>query len=226
MRARIAHYRRADPASREDFMIGCRILLRPFFLPRSEWISVPESWSMNIVTFKTYSTDNREGLDLWHRVEPHLRGEIGQVQAVVPPPGMQHPEQARYGSPTLIAPRLGQGTFRVLVTDMYNRRCAITGERTLPALEAAHIRPYAESGSHEPSNGLLLRRDIHSLFDSGYVTVTPDLRFEVSNRIREEFENGRHYYALQGKALTVPEKADLRPDRAALEWHNSTRFRG
>ena len=82
--------------------------------------------------------------------------------------------QARFGEPHLIRPRLGQGAFRVLVTDIYERRCAVTQERTLPALEAAHIRPYGDGGAHEAENGLLLRRDIHSLFDAGYVTVTPE----------------------------------------------------
>jgi putative restriction endonuclease len=113
----------------------------------------------------------------------------------------------------------------VLVTDLYHRRCAITGERTLPALEAAHIRPYAEGGRHEASNGLLLRRDIHSLFDDGYVTVTPDLRFEVSRRIREEFENGRHYYALQGQEIAAPSTLAHRPDPEALRWHNTELFK-
>ena len=94
-------------------------------------------------------------------------------------------EVARYGAPTLIRPRLGQATFRVVVTDAYDRRCSITRERTLPALEAAHIRPYADGGNHSPSNGLLLRRDIHALFDAGYVTVTPTLRFE------DEFDESR-----------------------------------
>ena len=98
--------------------------------------------------------------------------------------------------------------------------------RTLPALEAAHIRPYAEGGEHEASNGLLLRRDIHSLFDAGYVTVTPDLRFEVSARIREEFDNGRHYYALQGESVVVPGDSTRRPEREALVWHNEQCFRG
>ena len=94
----------------------------------------------------------------------------------------------RYGAPALVRPRLGQGAFRVLVTDTYHRRCAVTGERVLPALEAAHIRPYGEGGVDEVTNGLLLRRDIHGLFDRGYVTVTPAGLFEVSRRIREEFE--------------------------------------
>src|ERR1700731_3872940 len=109
-----------------------------------------------------------------------------------------------WGEPTLIRPRLGQGAFRIVVTDAYQRRCAVTGERTLPALEAAHIKPFAEGGSHEPTNGLLLRRDIHALFDCGYVTVTPDLRFNVSRRIKEEFENGRHYYQLHGQLISLP----------------------
>ena len=61
----------------------------------------------------------------------------------------------RFGEPRLIRPRLGQGAFRVLVTDIYERRCAVTRERTLPALEAAHIRPYSVGGAHEAPNGLL-----------------------------------------------------------------------
>jgi putative restriction endonuclease len=84
----------------------------------------------------------------------------------------------------VIRPRLGQGAFRVLVTDAYQRRCAVTGERTLPVLESAHIKPYARSGPHSNNNGLLLRSDLHKLFDLGYITVTGDMRIEVSKRIK------------------------------------------
>jgi putative restriction endonuclease len=132
----------------------------------------------------------------------------------------------RYGAPHLVRPRLGQGAFRVLVTDNYQRRCIITGERTLPALEAAHIRPYKEGGEHDTRNGLLFRRDIHKLFDDGYVTVTPGRRFEVSRRIKEEFENGRHYYALHGHEIASPLVPTQAPDSAALTWHNENRFLG
>ncbi len=96
----------------------------------------------------------------------------------------------------------------------------------MPALEAAHIKPYSEGGSHTPNNGLLLRRDIHSLFDAGYVTVTPDFRFEVSRRIREEYENGRHYYALHGSKIELPNDQGQRPDQSALRWHNEFTFKG
>ena len=112
----------------------------------------------------------------------------------------------------------------MLVTGLYERRCAVTRERTLPALEAAHIRPYNEGGEHAASNGILLRRDIHSLFDAGYVTVTPEHRFLVSRRIKEEFENGRDYYALDGRKIDVPARPERQPDAAALRWHNEERF--
>lgn len=63
----------------------------------------------------------------------------------------------RYGELFLTRARLGQGAFQVLVGEAYQRRCAITGESTLPVLEAAHIRSYADGGPHRISNGMLLR---------------------------------------------------------------------
>jgi putative restriction endonuclease len=217
MRERISKYRRTDPHDRTDFQIGCRILTQPFFLEETDWFPVPPSWSANIVAFKTYNTGEPEGLALWEAFNDHLNRQ--HVHGVAE-------EGPRYGEPQFIEPRLGQGAFRVLVTDAYGRRCAVTRERTLPALEAAHIRPYGDGGRHEARNGLLLRRDIHSLFDAGYVTVTPDLHFEVSRRIREEFENGRHYYGFHGQQILIPQATGHRPDPDALSWHNSCRFKG
>jgi putative restriction endonuclease len=217
MRARIARYRHADPNDRGDFTIGCRVLTQPFFWEEADWLPVPTSWSPNIVSFKTYNTGEADGLALWKAVGDRLSRRAPLALAE---------EAPRFGEPHLVRPRLGQGAFRVLVTDIYQRRCAITRERTLPALEAAHIRPYGDGGNHEAQNGLLLRRDIHSLFDAGYVTVTPELRFEVSGRIREEFENGRHYYALHGQQIRIPDEVGQRPDPAALAWHNEQCFRG
>lgn len=201
MRTRIAHYRHTRPGDRSDFTIGCRILTQPFFFDEADWIAVPASWSRNIVSFKTYNTVDAEGLALWDAVNDRL----GRANV----PGLNEGE--RYGEPQLISPRLGQGAFRVLVTDIYGRRCAVTQERTLPALEAAHIRPYGDGGAHVAQNGLLLRRDIHSLFDAGYVTITPDLKFEVSRRIREEFDNGKHYEALHGLKIDAPSDAGRIP---------------
>lgn len=133
---------------------------------------------------------------------------------------------AGFGAPATIRPRLGQRSFRVVVLDSYGRRCAITNEKTLPALEAAHIRDYRDVQEHAINNGILFRADIHKLFDSGYVTVTPDYHFEVSRRIKEEFENGRDYYALHGSAIRLPLDLADRPTTESLIWHNEQRYLG
>lgn len=228
MRNRISRYlRNVDPHEPSDFKIGCRILTQPFFLEESEYIEVPPTWSPNIVSLKKFSTGESDGRALWDEVNARLkfRQSTGLItdsaDIVADPAGRSH-----FGKPQLVKPRLGQGAFRVLVTDVYDRRCAVTRERTLPALDAAHIRPFSDGGLHEARNGLLLRRDIHGLFDSGYVTVTPDLHFEVSGQVREEFENGRDYYAMHGNRIVVPEKEANRPDAQVLSWHNEQVYRG
>lgn len=216
MRQQIAAYRKDSAGGAEDFQIGCRILTQPFFFDEAHWIEPPPSWRNNIVRYKGFSTDDLEGMQLWDAVMERLRHQ---------PFGSVTEQLDRYGEPQIIQPRVGQGTFRALVTQSYDGRCAVTRERTLPALEAAHILPYSLGGAHEASNGLLLRSDIHHLFDDGFVTVTPDLRVEVSQRIKDYYGNGRDYYALQGTPIHAPQDSSLRPDPQALGWHNENRFR-
>lgn len=67
---------------------------------------------------------------------------------------------------------------------------------------------------------------LSSRMQAGYVTVTPDLKFEVSRQIREEFDKGRHYYALHGQEIRPPQDVSKTPDPAASTWHNEHRFRG
>jgi putative restriction endonuclease len=99
-------------------------------------------------------------------------------------------------------------------------------EKALPALEAAHIRPFAETETHYVRHGLLLRSDVHRLFDSGYLTVTPDYKVEASTRMREDFNDGENYMKLHGKELWVPQDTRLKPDPEVLRWHNENAFRG
>ena len=214
MRRRIGRYR-AEDDPRSDPTIGCRILTSPFFWPQEMWLPVPTSWAKNIVVGRGYTTDEQEGAMLWDAVMERT--------SLAP----STPEDApRYGSPTLVRPRLGQGAFRVLVTDAYERRCAVSGEKTLPILDAAHIRSYGAGGEHQTSNGLLLRTDIHKLFDLGYVTVDEDRRFVVSGRLKADFDNGKHYYDLHGTPLRAPAIATASPATSSLEWHRTTRFLG
>ncbi len=208
-----------DPRAR-DPDIGCTVLTEPFFWPRELWIENPPGWARNIVRGRTYDTTTSEGSFLWQQMAERLSGASGTA-----PSNQVREPTARYGEPVLVKRRIGQGAFRVLVTDAYTRRCAITGESTLPVLEAAHIKPFARSGPNSISNGLLLRSDFHKLFDLGYVTVTPDLRVRVSPRIRDDWFNGKAYYRLDGNELAaLPEVARDRPSAEWLEWHNREIF--
>ena len=215
----IRGYMRPDNAHSPDPCIGCIILTEPFFWPEALWMPPPADWSRNIVRGKTYSTDTESGRRLYDAVLERLQQPAAGQLAL-------H-EVPRYGSPTLVQPRLGQGGFRYAVTERYERRCAMTGERSLPALEAAHIKPYKENGPHRVSNGLLLRADLHRLFDTGYITITSDLRVEVSKHLKEDFSNGRDYYAMHGRPLIVsPHQIQDKPAHEFVEWHNGKIFRG
>lgn len=217
MRTRVAKYRRQEEDHTTDYTIGCILLEQPFFLPQSEWIPVPSDWKSNIVQGRGYDLSIEPGFTLWNC-----------LQSAIPMSSMSTvcEKSARYGQPTLTLPRLGQGSFRILVTDAYDRRCAITNERTLPALDAAHIKPYSESGLHVVSNGILMRRDLHALFDKGYLTITTSMNIEVSRRIKEEFKNGRDYYRYHGSVIRLPSDSTNRPLPAFLEWHNVNIYRG
>jgi len=218
MRARIAHYRRvADPGVADDYPVGCILLESPFFLDRADWVPITD-WQKPIVRGKRYDSAT-DGRAVWERVEALIRSST-----VVTEPALL--DVPRYGEPTMVLPRLGQGSFRVIVTDSYRRRCAFTNSPVLHVLEAAHIRPYSLGGMHIPSNGILLRQDLHTLFDRGYVTATTEHRIEVSSRIRDEFHNGKEYYAMHGKEMHLPDDTDREPAVELLRWHNENVYRG
>jgi len=235
MRARIERLRRGSGRGRPtapatvsaragDYTIGCLMLSQPVFLDRGAWVQPPSDWPDNAVQGKGYDLSRGEGARVWQEVLAATAAlRTGASLSGAPSAAADVP---RYGDPTPVRPRLGQGTFRLAVTAAYDRACAVTQEHSLPALEAAHIRPFAEEGTHEVSNGLLLRSDIHRLFDMGYVGVTPEYRFVVSKSLKEDFENGRSYYPLNGKEIWVPGVLAERPDSRQLDWHLGVKFRG
>jgi putative restriction endonuclease len=201
--------------------IGSTVLVQPVFFPSYLWFDLPESWSPSIQRGKQYSTDNVEGLQLWDRLL-----ETAKRCTTANAPGFTSQDQVRFGTPTLIIPRLGQGAFRVAVTEAYGRQCAITNGKVLPALDAAHIKPYADGGLHSKSNGILLRKDIHSVFDAGYVTIKDDFTFSVSKKVKEVFNNGEEYLRLHGNPVRLPETKSDWPDTDLLRWHNKDRYLG
>ena len=223
-RQAIYRYRGTDTRVEPDPLIGCIILTQPFFWPQSDWIPASDYWKRGIQQGKTYDIGEVIGRRLWNYVQERLHKYSYETSE---PAVISEDEGVRYGAEQIVKPRLGQGAFRVLVTEAYQRRCAISGEKTLPVLHAAHIRPYSLNGPHAVSNGILLRQDLHTLFDRGYLTVTEDYHVEVSRRIKEDYGNGRDYYALRGKQiLEIPQSVQDRPAREYLRWHNEEVYLG
>jgi putative restriction endonuclease len=218
IRARIDY--RAQAPSNE---IGCILLAQPTFFQPGEWVLGPRDWPPANLRHKRYDLTTGEGRRVWEQCL--ARASSTQRNLPGSQPSLVREESPRYGTPQLIQPRLGQGIFRVAVMDAYSRACAVTQEHSLPALEASHIQPYAKSGPHEVRNGVLLRADLHRLFDQGYVTITPQYRLEVSPRLKEDYQNGRSYYPLHGQELSLPASVDDAPRAEFLRWHNERVYR-
>lgn len=215
------HIRYDAPAGPDQ--IGCSILLEPIFFPKELWVPQPANWKGRTQGYRYYDLEAGEGRLLWDRCREVARAvaerSYSEPLAIVERAG-------RYGAPQLILPRLGQGSFRIATLQAYGRACAVTGEHSLPALEAAHIRSFSTGGPHEVSNGILMRADLHRLFDRGYITVTPGLQLRVSRRLRQEFDNGRSYYPFDGQFVRPPANVEEQPNPEHLEWHVKNVFLG
>jgi putative restriction endonuclease len=198
-------------------VVGCTVLCETFYWPEEKWLPVPPGWQKNIQRYKNFDTADEASAEYWELV----------AQRLVPQTSLDLASTEDRGAArtALRVVRLGQGAFRTGIIDAYGRRCTVTGERTLPALEAAHIVPFSEVQRHELRNGLLLRADLHKLFDDGYVTVDTKYRFHVSRRIKDEYENGRDYYALHGREIRLPEDRSVAPDISYLEAHATRIYR-
>ena len=221
-RRRIGDYRQADLSDPRTAAapIGCTILRDLVLWPRERWIpwGAEQGFAPNVVRGLTERDPVRVS---------RLLGEI-QLDGLRCPEDLQEDFElvdadSRQVALSATAVREGQGAFRARLLETYNKRCAITAERTEPVLDAAHIQPYLGPRSNHARNGILLTKEFHTLFDLGYVTVTPSLEVRISTRLRADFSNGRRYYAYDNQALQS--RPTVLPSEAALEWHNRHVFR-
>jgi hypothetical protein len=111
-----------------------------------------------------------------------------------------------------IRARRGQAQFRDALMLAYDRTCAVSGSTARVVLEAAHIEPFATGGKPVAANGLLLRADIHTLFDLGLLRVRPDLTVEVDKQLY-----GTEYESLEGKLVRAPVDLKATPSITAIE---------
>jgi putative restriction endonuclease len=122
-------------------------------------------------------------------------------------------EDARLRVLRTITQRRGQQSFRDALVAAYDGKCAITGCSILDVLEAAHITPYLGPETNKVENGLLLRADLHTLFDCGLLTIEPDsMTVMVAARLLES-----EYGSLHGRKLRVPKQPGQNPSTDALK---------
>jgi putative restriction endonuclease len=204
----------ADFRAREDPDIGCILLRDVVFFPDNGIAGPPPEFARSLVQGKTYDID-----------DPRYGGYFDILTAQVLGGGVtvdiaswSH-DGPMFSDPRLRRERLGQRGFQVAVLNAYHRRCAITGTRIWPALQAAHIRPVTRGGEHRLDNGVLLRSDVHTMFDRGYLGVDPSFRLRVSPLLRSEFGNGERFYAKAGEIIALPDRRADRPNADFLEWH-------
>ncbi|MEH2004494.1 HNH endonuclease [Nostoc sp.] len=119
---------------------------------------------------------------------------------------------------SLVYRRKGQSKFRREVIKAYKGKCAITGYSVDKVLEAAHIIRYLGSETNHPSNGILLRVDIHRLFEKYLLSIHPK-NYEV---VISPTLCGTDYEGLGGKKLLLPDKDRFKPNSIALEQHYQT----
>lgn len=116
-----------------------------------------------------------------------------------------------------IVQRRGQDEFRKRLLEAYGNRCAITRCNVEEALEAVHIVPYRGPDTNHPSNGLLLRADIHTLFDLGLIAIDTKSMTVLLKSILSHTT----YSYLSGRTLTIPREISAQPSNKALDYHRN-----
>ncbi len=120
----------------------------------------------------------------------------------------------------MVQTRQGQQGFRDDLVRTYGGRCFVTGCTELAALEAAHIRAVRKKGRHSVRNGMLLRADIHNLFDRGLFVIDKDYVVTLHPRIKKD----PCYQDLDGKDLRAAAQGGTLPGLKALRFHERTHF--
>jgi tetratricopeptide (TPR) repeat protein len=140
------------------------------------------------------------------------KNELDSIREALEPEPSTSAEEERRRVLTYIVKRQGQTKFRQALLAAYNGKCAITGFDAEAALEAVHIIPYAAASNNDPTNGILLRADLHTLFDLNLLAIHPDtLRVSLHPTLQHT-----EYRPLHGKQMRAPAVETLRPGKKYL----------
>lgn len=112
----------------------------------------------------------------------------------------------------LMSERVGQPQFKLDISNAYGYKCCISGEVTPELLQAAHIQSYINKDSNHPQNGLLLRIDLHKMYDSGLLTIDEDYKVHISRKVTSP-----DYTMFDGKTIALPKNKSKWPSSIAIK---------
>ncbi|NTW03981.1 MAG: hypothetical protein HGA19_22355 [Oscillochloris sp.] len=167
------------------------------------------------------ASDNNATVHRWPEnrgVDPETMATLANREERYQASGVFDPKDARDCRERTLAAvvrRRGQPEFRRQLLRIYRGRCVITGSDAEPALEAAHITPYLGPETNHSSNGLLLRADIHTLFDLKLLTIDPKTLIVLLSPALMETS----YAELHGRQVALPSVNHGGPSREALAAH-------
>lgn len=219
--ARVKHYRQKNGVRGfvdEATQVGFKLLVEPTFLDEKDWFDEPSDWSPQIVVGKSYSSGSDSGqllLSEYQRLASPASGRNSIARKML---GFNHPPQAGFIQQQA-KQRTGQNVFKLNLLYAYSGKCAVSGCNIEEVLEAAHIRPFSQAQDHAISNGLLLRKDIHALFDRGLLIIDDDYIMRLSEQFRQLYGLESEYQKFEGKRLSIPSSQAHRPDLEALAEH-------
>ena len=172
--------------------------------------------SSDVNDFVDYGRGEQEEPEEALQIEPEnsfVQVEVEPVPEIVP----ESIIDARERVIAAVVRRRGQPEFRKALIEAYDSACAITGCNAVEALEAAHISPYRGPDTNRPSNGLLLRADLHTLFDLGLIAVdTKTMTVVIAESLIDTT-----YAEINGQLLRLPAREAFRPNLRALDNHRS-----
>ena len=171
-------------------------------------------WEAGYFHLEGFSED---GLAYERRAQAEIDAIVERHERVVSDVGESYEsrEDSRDRVIASVVRRRGQPEFRRALIEAYGGRCAISGCDAEATLEACHVRPYMGPQTNTLSNGLLLRADLHTLFDLGLLAVdTASMTAIVAPELR-----GTTYGELAGKSVSVPKVMPGESNVEALDWH-------
>ena len=204
-----------------DEELSCYFLASDFIFTHANMISIPDEFSFKYEPRTTFTLDRGEPfghylvkIALSHRLDQMKVGHVVDSDW----PGLYH-------TTAYVKSFMSVASAHAQIFNNYDFKCAITGDSPFPLLEVTHIRSLYDERFNYPQNCIILRKDFHTLFNTGYITA----KYDGDDKIVLEISKNAHdvlkgYAQYDGVCLNLPQDRSLWPSKENLQWHNQIRF--